>query len=135
MVVTDAATRAASVRVTVAMMQIGIVWMLVPDRRVPMPMGMRFARRVAGRVIVPVVLIMRMSMLVLHGRVGVLVLMSLGQMQNESCRHERRREPKLHGHGFAEGDQSQRRADERRRREVGARPRRAEMTQRQHEQD
>ena len=88
----------SSVRVAVAMMQVRIVRMLVHDRRVPMPVRVRFARRVPGRMVMPMVLVMGMPVFMLRGRVGVLVLMPLGQMQEEPDRHERGGERELHRH-------------------------------------
>ncbi len=71
----------SSVRVAVAVVQVRIMRMLVYDRRVPMPVRVRFARGVPRRMVMPMVLVMGMPVFVLGGRVGVLVLVPLGQVQ------------------------------------------------------
>jgi hypothetical protein len=63
------------------MMQVGIMGMAMHQRRVPVRVGVRFARRRIGSVLLLVMLVMAMSMLMLHPFVGVLVLVSLGDMQ------------------------------------------------------
>ena len=64
-----------------AVVQVRIMRMLVYDRRVPMPVRVRFARGVPRRMVMPMVLVMGMPVFVLRGRVGVLVLVPLGQVQ------------------------------------------------------
>ena len=77
--------------VTVSVMQVGIMRVLVHHRRVTMRVGVRLAGRVAGAMRVPVMFIVDMPVLVLHGGVGVLVLVALGEMQIEPDPHQRRR--------------------------------------------
>src|SRR5260370_15275312 len=67
----------------------------VHEGAVPMRMGVRFARRIVGAVIVLVMLVMRMDMRVDDRQMDVLVLVPFRQMQPDARRHERAREPKL----------------------------------------
>ena len=80
---------------TMPMMQIGIVRVPVCDADMPMPMGVRFARRIGRRVIVLMVLVMTMPMLVFHGFVQMLVLVPLGQMEPQPKAHQRPGDHKL----------------------------------------
>lgn len=69
---------ANAMRVSVAMVQIGVVWMRMADRLVPVPVRMRLrARRVIR---VPMVLVVKMAVLVLERFVFVHMLMPLGEV-------------------------------------------------------
>ena len=61
--------------VTVPMMQIRVMWMLVGQRLVSMPMTVRFATRIVWSVRVLMMKVMNMSMLMLDRIVLVFVLM------------------------------------------------------------
>ena len=70
--------------------------------RVSVPMGMRFARRIAWRVLVLVVLVVVMEMFVFQWLMDVLVFVSLGDVQPDadgmrSCGAERPIEAALSG--------------------------------------
>jgi len=119
----------------VPVMQIGVMRVLVHERHMAMPVRVRLAGRIAGHVRMLMVSVMRMAVLVLEGFVHVLVLMRLGEMQIESDRHQKTRNNELQRHGFAEPRDRDERADERRRREIGAGARGPEMAQSEHEQD
>ena len=80
-------SRAAS-SVLVPVVEIGIMRMSVHERTVAVPVGVRLALRIATAVRVPVVLVVHMTVLVLHRRVLVLMLVPLGQVQVEAKRHE-----------------------------------------------
>ena len=66
--------------VAVAMMQIGIMRVLVPDRKMVVPMSMRLVSGIGRRVHMLMVGIMGMPMLVLQRLMFVLVLMSFRQV-------------------------------------------------------
>lgn len=63
------------------MVQIGIVRVTVRQWLMPVPVGMGFARRRIRAVLVLVVLVVIVAVLVPHRIVGVLVLVSLCQVQ------------------------------------------------------
>jgi hypothetical protein len=65
----------------VPVMQVGVVRVLVAQRRVAMPMRMRLARWIVRRMRVSMVDVVAVPVLVLVGRMAVLVLVALGQMQ------------------------------------------------------
>jgi len=86
----------------------------VHEGAVPMRMGVRFARRIVGAVIVLVMLVMRMDMRVDDRQMDVLVLVPFRQMQPDARRHERSREHELQRGGLAERKHRHDRAEERR---------------------
>ena len=65
----------------VAVMQVGIVRVLVNDRQVHMAMRVRLASRITGSVPMAVMLVVHVAMFVIECFVSVLVLMPLGEMQ------------------------------------------------------
>ena len=77
-----------SVLMPVPMMEIGKVRMLVHEWTVPMPMAVWFAWRVARPVIMLMVCVVHMPVLVVHGFVQVLVLMTFSQVYPQTNRHE-----------------------------------------------
>ena len=79
-------------------------------------------------------LVMHMPVLVFERLVHMLVLVPFGEMQIKADRHQHAGSQQRGGQRLAEHDHRNPRADERRRREIRAGPRRAEMPQRQHEQ-
>jgi len=72
-------------------MDVGVMRMRMYQTRVLMTMGMRFARRIVGRMLVLVVLVVVMEMFVFHRVVDVLVFVSLGHMQPNADEHENAR--------------------------------------------
>jgi hypothetical protein len=66
------------------MMDVGVMWVPVDHRRVPMDMDVRFARRMAGSVSVLVVLVVDVSVLMGHRLVGMLMLVVLDEVQVET---------------------------------------------------
>ena len=62
------------------MMQIRVVRVPVCDANMPMPMCVRFARRIGRGVIVLMVLVMTVPMLVFQGFVQMFVLVPLSQV-------------------------------------------------------
>jgi hypothetical protein len=74
----------------VAVMQVRIVRMPMHHRRVPMPMGMRLARGIAGRVPMAVMRVVHMPVRVLHLLMRVLVFVHFRQMQVDAQAHQRR---------------------------------------------
>lgn len=76
--------------VVMAVMQIGVMRMLVPHRFMPMGMGVRLAEGIVRAVRMAVMLVMSVTMPVRHHLMDVLVLMMLRQMQIESNAHQGR---------------------------------------------
>ena len=70
-----------SVRVTVAVVDVGIVRMLVPQRLMMMPMRVGFPRRIARIVRVLVVRVVDMTVLVFHRLMRMLMIMRLHKMK------------------------------------------------------
>jgi hypothetical protein len=73
---------------TMAVMQIGIMRMSMYEGRVSVPVAVRLARGLVRPMPVLVMLVMNMLVFVLHCFVGVLVVVSLRQVQPESEPHE-----------------------------------------------
>jgi hypothetical protein len=117
------------------MMQVGVVRVLVVQGLVPMPMGVRLGRGLAGRLRVAMVLVVDVAVLVLQQLVDVLVLVPLGQMQPEAGGHQGARDQDTGRQRVAQEQDGQDRADEGRQREIGAGASGAEMAQGQDEQD
>ena len=66
--------------VPMAMMPLGIVRMTMHQRRVPMPMAMWFADRIARTMLVLVMLVVTVPMFMLHRFMNVVMIVSLGEM-------------------------------------------------------
>ena len=62
------------------MVEVGIMRMRMDQTRVLVAMGMRFARRIVGRMGVLMMLVVVMEMFVFHRLVDVLVFVSLGDV-------------------------------------------------------
>ena len=111
----------------VAVVQIGIMRVLVHERQVPVTVRVRLARRIARLVRVPVMRVVDMAVLVLERLVRVLVLMPLGEMEVKTDRHQHPGDDERRVTGSPSIAIASTRADERRGREIGAGARRAEM--------
>lgn len=61
----------------------------------PVRMGVRLARRFAGGMFVPVMLVMHMAVIVLDRFVHMLVLMVLAEVQPDPCPHQHRGDKEL----------------------------------------
>src|SRR5262245_34169733 len=72
-------SKQASVRVPVV--AVGVMGMAMNHGRVHMPMDVRLARRVSRFMGVAMMLVVHMPMLMLHRRMGVLVLMPFGDVK------------------------------------------------------
>ena len=116
------------------MMEIGIVRMPVHYRFMPVPVIVRLARRIVRPVHMMMVLVMRMTMLMFHRSVRMLVLVTFGQMQPQANRHERTSHHQPNRQRLVEHCQREQRADERSQRKIGSRARRPEIAQAKHEQ-
>ena len=77
--------------VLMPVMDIGVVWMRMYQTRVLVTMGMRFARRIVGRMRMLMMLVMVMEMFVFQRVVDVLVFVLLGHMQPNAYEHENAR--------------------------------------------
>ena len=71
-----------------SVMNVRVVRVPVYERLVPMPVGMRLAHRVIGRVRVLMVLVMDVQVLVLEHLVGVLVFVPLRHVEPHADGHE-----------------------------------------------
>jgi hypothetical protein len=101
---------------------------------VPMLVGVRLAGRIQRSMLMLMVLIMRVCMIMRQGVMDVQMFVMLGDVQPDAYGHQRCGDEKLGGQRLAERKHGGRGAEEGRGREIGTGPRRAEMTQRQHEQ-
>ena len=115
--------------VPVPMMQIRIMRVLVPDRKMVVPMSMRLASGIAGRMHMLMVGIMEMPMLVLHSLMFMLVFVCFREVQIETARHQGPSTDQASRDLFFEHGYCQDCADERRCREVRACPRRSQVAQ------
>ena len=86
--------------VMMAVMEIGIMGMLVAHRLVPVPMRVGLGHRPVMQVLV--MLVMHVAVLMLQSFMGVLVLMTFGKMQPKSNRHQDRGNHERHGYRFPE---------------------------------
>ena len=114
--------------------RVGHVAVAVLERRVLVPVRMRFAGRIAGPMRMLVMVVVAVGVLVRERGMDVAVRVLLGDMQPHAHRHQAGGGQELDGDRLAERGDSDGRTEERRGREVGAGARRAEMAQRQHEQ-
>ena len=78
----------ASLRVSVAVVQVGIMRVFVPERLVPMPMRMWFAGRIVRTMLMPVMIIMAVAVLMLQALMRVFVFMAFGHMQIYARSHQ-----------------------------------------------
>src|SRR3546814_4111708 len=74
-------------RMSMPMVQVGIMGVPMHQRRMPVPMAMRLAVRDTGRVFMLVVVVMNVAMGMLQRLVCVLVGVRFGKMQPEPDRH------------------------------------------------
>ena len=93
-----------------AMMQIGIMRVFVPQGGVAVPVRMRLADRAI--MVMLMVLVMHMRMFVLQRFVDVLMVMAFGKMQPQPDRHQQAGTDQLDGHRFAKQGERQDSADE-----------------------
>ena len=70
--------------VPVPVMQIGVVWMAVHERLVPLPVAVRLDQRVAGGMGVLMMSVVRVQVLVLHRFVRVGMLVPFTDMQPDA---------------------------------------------------
>ena len=98
----------------VGVVEVRIVGVGMDQGRVAMPMGVGFAGRVIGRVLMLVVFVMHVEMGMGHFLMAVFMFMVLGQVQPDTGSHEQGRGHQLEGQDLLAGHQGQDRADERR---------------------
>ena len=94
----------------------------------------RLPRGLASVVRVPVVLIVNVAMRVHHGVMGMLVLVSLGQMQPDAGAHQRARHEELRSDGLSHDEHRDDGAEERGEGEVRAGPGGSDVPEGHHEQ-
>lgn len=119
---------------SVPVMGIGCVRVTVLERLVPMPVGMRFARRIAGSVVVLMVLVVVMCVVMSHRWMQMKILMAFGDMEPNTEPHQCGGSHELRRHRLTKDRDSGRSAEEGHRRKVGPGTCRAQMPHRQHEQ-
>ena len=83
--------------VPVAVMQIRVVRVAVPQRNVAVPVDVGFASVPFESMLMPVVLVMHMRVRVLHLLVGVLMLVPFREVQPDAGGHEQRGNPEREG--------------------------------------
>ena len=118
--------------VLVAMMEVRVVRMPVPEPVMPMPVRMRLGRRPLVDVLM--MLVVDMPVFVFDRLVRMVMLVAFGQMQPDAERHKRAGDDQLNRDWLAQEHDRDDRSNERREREIGRRPGAAEMTQRPHKQ-
>lgn len=84
-------------RVLVAMMQVRVVWMFVPHRRVMMPVTMWLAGGIASAMSVLVMRVVDVIVFVVHRLVSVLMFVAFGEVQPDADAHQYRSANKRHG--------------------------------------
>ena len=114
-------------------MQIRIVGMRMHQRPVPVPVRVRLAAIPREVVLVPVMLVVRVSVLVLERFVRVLMLVALAHVQPDARRHEAAGDPEQRSRVFAEKGECESRAKKRRNREICAGARSSQFAQRDNE--
>src|SRR5262249_49922406 len=92
------------VSMPVSMMRIRVVRMPMPEPDMSVPMRVRLADGIIGRMAVPMMLVMNVAVHVIDRRMFVLVLMPLGQMQPHADSHEHPCDGQLQADGLAEPD-------------------------------
>lgn len=94
------------------MVQVGIVRVLVYQALVTVPVRVRFARLIARRVPVLVMLVVNVGVFVLQRFVLVIVFVPLDKVKVEPDAHQQRRQQKPPGDRLGEHEEGQQRADE-----------------------
>jgi hypothetical protein len=89
----------------VGVMEVGVVRVGVHQGRMAMPMGMEFAGRVVGRVLMLVVFVMLVEMGMDHLLVAVFMVMVLSQVQPDTGSHAQGRGHQLEGQNLLAGHQ------------------------------
>ena len=110
---------------TVAMVQIGVMDVLVTHWLMSMPVRMGLRHRPV--VAMPMVLVMHVAMLVLEQLVRVFVIVPFRQMQPQANAHQQACGDELHRHRLTEKHQRNQGSDKRGQREICAGPGAAEV--------
>lgn len=111
---------------TVPVVKIGVVRVPMPHRLMPVHVGVRLRDRPI--VCMPVVLVVDMSMFVFERVVLVFMIVPLGKVQAKANGHQYTRKNELQRKRVPEDGDGQQRANEWRKREVGAGAGRTEVT-------
>jgi hypothetical protein len=112
-------------------MEVRHVRVTVPHRLVTVPMRMRLAGRISGTMLVSMVFIVTVAMVVFQGLVEMFMLVVLGQVEPHPNHHQQKCRPEKERRHFVKEYYRDQDAEKRRSREVGTRPRRAQIAQRQ----
>ena len=116
------------------MMGVGQVWMAMLQRVVSMPVGVRLVPGIVRAVFMPVMVVMAVDVRMRRRRMAVRVFVMLGEVKPHADSHQAGRGKELHGHRLTQRNDRGDGTEEGRRGEIGAGPRRPEMTQGEHEQ-
>ncbi len=111
-----------------AVMEIGVVRMPVPQRLMPVPVRMRLGHR--PFVGVAMMVVVDMGMLVLDRLMPMVMGMPFGQMKRDPKRHQHPGNDELQSDRLVKQENCDDRAKERREREISAGPSAAQMPQR-----
>ena len=114
-----------------AMMDVRVMRMRMPERLVAVRMHMRLGAVPLKIMLVPVMRIMAVGVRMRHGFMRVLMFVRFGQVQPDAGAHQRGGDPEDGTRMFAQHQQRNCRTNERRRREIRAGSRSAEMPQSQ----
>ena len=114
------------------MMGVGQVWMAMLQRVMAMPVGVRLVLGIVRAVFMPVMVVMAVDMRMRRRRMAVRVFMMLGEVKPHADSHQAGRGKELHGHRLTQRNDRGDGTEEGRRGEIGAGPRRPEMTQGEH---
>ena len=115
-------------------MGVGQVRMAMLQRVMAMPVGVRLALGIVRAVFMPVMVVMAVDVCMRRRRMAVRVFVMLGEMKPHADCHQAGRGEELHGDRLAQRNDRGGGSEEGRRGEIGAGPRRPEMTQGVHEQ-
>jgi hypothetical protein len=116
-------------------MDVGVMRVGMFQPRVSVAMGVRFARRIAWRVLVLVVLVVVVEMFVFQRLMDVLVFVSLGDVQPDADEHENARSAERPIEAALSGREGERGACKRGGGEIGPCASRAKMTERPNEKN
>ena len=108
--------------------------MAVDEFSVRVAMRMRLAGRILAAMLVPMMVVVTMPVLVLHGPVLMFVIVPFSQVQPESRAHQPRSGDQPRGDRLVQQNDGEQRPHERSQRKVGGRPRRPQVAQREDEQ-
>lgn len=116
------------VLMTMAMVQVGIMWMPMHQRLMTVPVRMHLTERHVRPMYMLMMRVVAVAMLVFYRLVNVLMVVPLGEMQPQSSPHQAPGNNERDRWLFVQEKNGEHRTDKGRQREIGPRPRRAEVS-------